>query len=743
MVRGINILVLALVSVPGLALASEDTGTGYIPLSADDYAKQPASVRARSAVLLSRVDLSPYFPAPGDQSFQGSCTGWAVSYAARSYYLATELGYKPASPSQIASPAFVFNASTSKPDPKGVFCGGATLVDALGVVVNKGAISLAQFPYSPTTCMPAPGPDHLAAASAWKVPGYEAIPAGSIRNADAYKEMLERGKPIVIGVRFNTSEWKTISGAGVFTLGVNSTGAAAKGGHAMVIVGYDDDKVAANGERGAFRLMNSWGQGWGDRGYAWVSYEALTTLIAEAYVFKGALPPMIPRDGVYAPVKATTPITITAPSPAVPAQAVPSQALPPQSFLAKPTPVTPRPVEIKPAQPKPIPKPPLQTVAPPPPPPPPVQKDLSPELTAMARGFKTGEVKVVPADGGWRMTGYGCVDEVQYLRARTSPYGDRVSVVMEETPWPACEIRGILKDAVNRGGVAAQVVNLAPDAPPSARGVQITEEDAPVTTTAILRNGDRFAIEAEVQDQAPYVQIFYLQADQSAKEIWRGEIKPDGDGRRRLSIGGANSKIKLTASRPYGTEAVLILAGKSAMTPKTMPKNTSEAGFMDRLRSDLGAAVRADPGIRAQIVQVEVRDTPTTAWLITEEELRAFGSGEPEWRLPFYAAGDSWGPKVVLPGTYDSKTGHLTLANITFKPASGARIRPETLRIEYRTAVGWRDLTDRVLAQGKVTATGLNVNPMIMPKGNHRIRITIMDDKGRVGINELRIKSGV
>ncbi|ESQ93336.1 hypothetical protein ABAC460_01125 [Asticcacaulis sp. AC460] len=720
MIRGISVLVLAIAAAPTFAQTAEDPGTGYIPLTAEDYAKQPASVRARSAVLLSKVDLSPYFPAPGDQSFQGSCTGWAVSYATRSYYLATELGYKPATPSQISSPAFVFNASTSKPDPKGVFCGGATLVDALGVVVNKGAVSLAQFPYSPTTCMPAPGPEHLSVASAWKVPGYEAIPAANIHNADAYKEMLERGKPVVIGVRFNTSEWKAFNGSGVMTLGPNSTGDAARGGHAMVIVGYDDAKVAANGERGAFRLMNSWGQGWGDRGYAWVSYTALTALIQEAFVFKGALPPMIPRDGVYAPAKAMA-ATVTVPVQTAPVQAVPAQP-------AKP-PVTTQP---KPAQP----------VVTPPPLSAPVQKDLTPELTMMAREFKTGEMKVTRVTSGWRLTGYGCVDEVQYLRARTAPFGDKVSVVMEETPWPACEIRGILKDAVNRGGVAAQVVNLAPDAPPVARGVQITEEDAPVTTTAVLRNGDRFAIEAEVQDQAPYVQIFYLQADQSAKEIWRGEIKPDGDGRRRLSIGGANSKIKLTASRPYGTEAVLILAGRGVMTPQTMPKNTSEAGFMDRLRSDLGAAVRADPGIRAQIVQVEVRDTPTTAWLITEEEMKAFGSGEPEWNLPFYVSGDSWGPKVVLPGIpYDAKTGRLTLANVSFKPASGARIRPETLRVEYRTAVGWRDVTDRVLAQGKVTAGGLNAKPLAMPKGNHRIRITVMDDKGRVGISELRVRS--
>ena len=38
------------------------------------------------------------------------------------------------------------------------------------------------------------------------------------------------------------------------------------GGHAICLCGYDDTK-------GAFRFKNSWGPGWGDKGYAWLSYD--------------------------------------------------------------------------------------------------------------------------------------------------------------------------------------------------------------------------------------------------------------------------------------------------------------------------------------------------------------------------------------------------------------------------------------------------------------------------------------
>jgi hypothetical protein len=51
------------------------------------------------------------------------------------------------------------------------------------------------------------------------------------------------------------------------------------GGHAVTIVGYDDNKVYGVGpaEKGAFKLANSWGTNWGNRGFFWVSYEYFKT----------------------------------------------------------------------------------------------------------------------------------------------------------------------------------------------------------------------------------------------------------------------------------------------------------------------------------------------------------------------------------------------------------------------------------------------------------------------------------
>ena len=45
-------------------------------------------------------------------------------------------------------------------------------------------------------------------------------------------------------------------------------GEESEGGHAMCVIGYDD---TVNG--GSFRIVNSWGTGWGDNGYFWLSYK--------------------------------------------------------------------------------------------------------------------------------------------------------------------------------------------------------------------------------------------------------------------------------------------------------------------------------------------------------------------------------------------------------------------------------------------------------------------------------------
>lgn len=88
---------------------SQRRATGLIPAAPEELAKFPKAPRMR-AFLPELVDLSKRFPAVGSQGNQGSCVGWAVGYAARSYYTAVEKEKPRPDRSEIASPAYIYRS---------------------------------------------------------------------------------------------------------------------------------------------------------------------------------------------------------------------------------------------------------------------------------------------------------------------------------------------------------------------------------------------------------------------------------------------------------------------------------------------------------------------------------------------------------------------------------------------------------------------------------------------------------
>lgn len=87
---------------------------------------------------------------------------------------------------------------------------------------------------------------------------------------------LASGFPVVIGIQI-PSAWDTAQG-GILPL----PGAPTAGGHAVTLVGY-----RRTGMKVVFRLRNSWGESWGDDGYAWMPSEYLTLgICGEAYALR-------------------------------------------------------------------------------------------------------------------------------------------------------------------------------------------------------------------------------------------------------------------------------------------------------------------------------------------------------------------------------------------------------------------------------------------------------------------------
>ncbi len=58
-------------------------------------------------------------------------------------------------------------------------------------------------------------------------------------------------------------------------------GGALAGGHAFLVKGVNLDKKCPDGSVGAFRIINSWGTNWGDKGMVWISFNDADRLIKE------------------------------------------------------------------------------------------------------------------------------------------------------------------------------------------------------------------------------------------------------------------------------------------------------------------------------------------------------------------------------------------------------------------------------------------------------------------------------
>ena len=87
-------------------------------------------------------------------------------------------------------------------------------------------------------------------------------------NIDNLKGCLSQGFPFVFGFTVYSS-FMTAAVAKTGIMPMPAANERVMGGHAVLGVGYDDNKKL-------FTVRNSWGQGWGDQGYFYMPYDYIT-----------------------------------------------------------------------------------------------------------------------------------------------------------------------------------------------------------------------------------------------------------------------------------------------------------------------------------------------------------------------------------------------------------------------------------------------------------------------------------
>jgi C1A family cysteine protease len=93
------------------------------------------------------------------------------------------------------------------------------------------------------------------------------------------RESLAAGLPSMFGF----SVYSSMPGAGEGgDIPFPQPGDRLEGGHAVVAVGYDDNRKIGK-EKGALLIRNSWGKDWGEKGYGWLPYAYVEQGLADDF----------------------------------------------------------------------------------------------------------------------------------------------------------------------------------------------------------------------------------------------------------------------------------------------------------------------------------------------------------------------------------------------------------------------------------------------------------------------------
>lgn len=227
--------------------------------------------------LPEKTSMLAYAPKRLNQGKQGSCVGWASSYAARTILEAKATGENP---DKVAfSPSFLYNQIALEN------CQGSYLIEACKTLHQIGDLKLKDFAYTDNSCSKNPTAAQRAEAKKHTIRGFNRLSEDAYsKQVDllAIKQNLAQGSPVIIGMMVGGSFMKGMLGKSEWIPTQADFAQRGFGGHAMCVIGYDDYRFGDKDGLG-FQVMNSWGEEWGDKGIFWIRYDHFQHFTREAY----------------------------------------------------------------------------------------------------------------------------------------------------------------------------------------------------------------------------------------------------------------------------------------------------------------------------------------------------------------------------------------------------------------------------------------------------------------------------
>lgn len=210
----------------------------------------------RMKALPSMIDLRAGCPPTYDQGQLGSCTSHAVAAALQF----DEMKQKEVTPFEPSRLFIYYNERVIEDTVSSD--SGASLRDGIKSVASTGYCPETEWPYDITKFADKPPTACYQDAKKYKAISYQRV----LQNLEQMKGCLAAGTPFVAGI----SVYESFEQAEDGNIPMPDMDESLLGGHAILIVGYDDDW-------GTFQFRNSWGSNWGLNGYGTLPYAYLTS----------------------------------------------------------------------------------------------------------------------------------------------------------------------------------------------------------------------------------------------------------------------------------------------------------------------------------------------------------------------------------------------------------------------------------------------------------------------------------
>lgn len=255
------------------SIQAQNKGTGLI-FNDETYAalpKMPTFFGSKFAESQRFYSLKEFCPHPNNQGLAGSCVGQSVGYGAMSILNAKQNGWtdKNQITAEAYSALYIYNQIMV-----GSCEQGSAFQDAFEVMLTKGNIKFKDFEGGSKANLAncKLKPESLVSHTVIKdyIRLFD-LDAEKSEKIGKIRKVIASGSPVVLGMVITTAIYNVDKNNIVY-----KPSQFTEGGHAMVVVGYDDRDQT-------FELFNSWGPTFGDQGFFKVKYDDLAKYVKYAY----------------------------------------------------------------------------------------------------------------------------------------------------------------------------------------------------------------------------------------------------------------------------------------------------------------------------------------------------------------------------------------------------------------------------------------------------------------------------